>query len=515
MKEQIKHFIDIILGRNIIGENISNTSTPEINTRILKISHHSYEIDTSIFSLLYFINGKYKNLDSKTNEPSAISLTWSVSSQSPQKMGYYPSLSNATPAQRNGYFTWLSSNFSSNTDIGYFFILLNCIERHVVNNEKLNECVSLISRLINLTDNDSFKYYSSASIAYIYFQLNRKDIIANLNLDKCIVELRIIILQKLSVEDIINCARQVGFTNKRYINKYPDIFRDKLSEVLTEKFGENLFLCNFSNYDTISKKELHFSNISIREKAKKIFIPDPFSNEQFIEDVRSCLQEAHDQVKTSLKTKRKSSSKLTTHSNTTQKSQPYYSYIGATQKNNLPSYITSIKIKVLGRKRWNIKTGHPVSTDKQIISAYEALLSIQDKPQNDPEALKYMDPETLQQDMLLDYILPRFYKGLLFYRSGQWNEAEKEWLKLIYLMPYAIDKLAILYRKEKRYYDIVLITKEATKSKTIPYLYNRKFTNEDIAKAINDYKKHQVQDVSCLSENDFKKIKGDKNGIIR
>ena len=218
MKEQIKHFIDIILGRNIIGENISNTSTPEINTRILKISHHSYEIDTSIFSLLYFINGKYKNLDSKTNEPSAISLTWSVSSQSPQKMGYYPSLSNATPAQRNGYFTWLSSNFSSNTDIGYFFILLNCIERHVVNNEKLNECVSLISRLINLTDNDSFKYYSSASIAYIYFQLNRKDIIANLNLDKCIVELRIIILQKLSVEDIINCARQVGFTNKRYIN---------------------------------------------------------------------------------------------------------------------------------------------------------------------------------------------------------------------------------------------------------------------------------------------------------
>lgn len=515
MKEKIKHFIDIILGRNIIGNDSTNSySNLELKNNIIKISHHAYEINNDIFTLLYFVDGKYKNIDFQRNEPSAISTKWSISTQLPQKLGYYPSLSNATPAQRNGYLKWLSDNLPSDTDIGYFFILLNCIERHIVSNQKVDECASLLSRLMNLTDNDSFKYYASASIAYIYFQLNRKDIISNLNLDKCIVELRIIILQKLSVEDIINCARQVGFTNKRYINKYPDIFRDKLSEVLTEKFGENLFLCNFSNPDTISKKELHFSNISIREKAKKIFIPDPFSNEQFIEDVRSCLQEAHDQVKTSLKIKRKSSSKLTTNSDTTKKSQPSYSYIGATQKNNLPSYITSIKIKILGKKRLNVKTGHPVSTDKQIISAYEALISIQDKPQNDPEALKYMDPETLQQDMLLDYILPRFYKGLLFYRSGQWNEAEKEWLKLIYLMPYAIDKLAILYRKEKRYYDIVLIIEEASKSKTIPYLYNRKFTNEDIAKAVNDYKKHQVQDVSCLSENDFKKIKGDKNGII-
>lgn len=514
MKEQIKHFIDIILGRNIIGKNISNTSLPEINTRILKISHHSYEIDTSIFSLLYFIDGKYKNLDFKTNEPSAISLTWSVSSQLPRKLGYYPSLSNATPAQRNGYLKWLSENLPSDTDIGYFFILLNCIERHIVSNQKVDECASLLSRLMNLTDNDSFKYYASASIAYIYFQLNRKDIISNLNLNKCLVELKIIIQKELATTDLINCARQVGFTNRRYIKAYPDIFNRKLVEVLKEKFGESVFPCNFNNYDMIPKKELHFSNISIRDKAPSILIPDPFSNEQFKEDIKSSLQQAHNKVKILLKTKRRSQLNSHIKSNKIQNRNLYYSYIGATLKNNLPSYITSIKIKILGKKRLNAKTGHPVSTDKQIISAYEALLSIQDKPQNDPEALKYMDPETLQQDMLLDYILPRFYKGLLFYRSGQWNEAEKEWLKLIYLMPYAIDKLAILYRKEKRYYDIVLIIEEASKSKTIPYLYNRKFTNEDIAKAVSDYKKHQVQDVSCLSENDFKKIKGDKNGII-
>lgn len=62
----------------------------------------------------------------------------------------------------------------SDVDIGYFFILLNCIERHIVNHQKVDECVSLLSRLINLTNNDSFKYYASASIAYVYFQLDQK-----------------------------------------------------------------------------------------------------------------------------------------------------------------------------------------------------------------------------------------------------------------------------------------------------------------------------------------------------
>ncbi|MFY0445915.1 hypothetical protein ACOMNI_06155 [Lactobacillus gasseri] len=504
MKEKIKHFIDIILGRNIIGnDSATSYSHSELENNIIKISHHSYKIDDDIFTLLYFTDGKYKNIDFQRNEPSAISMKWSISTHLPQKLGYYPSLSNATPAQRNGYLKWLSDNLPSDADIGYFFILLNCIERHIVNHQKVDECVSLLSRLINLTNNDSFKYYASASIAYVYFQLDQKDIISNLNLDKCLIELKIIIQQKLSTTDLIKCARQVGFTNKRYIKAYPDIFNDKLVEVLKEKFGEKTFPCNFNNPDTMPKKELHFSNISIRDKAQSILIPDSFSNEQFKEDINYCLQQAHNKVKLLLKTKRSSHIK----SSTAQSSSPYYSYVGATLKSDLPSYITSIKIKVLGKKRVNVETGYPVSTDKQIVSTYDSLILIQDKSQSNPELLKYMDPGTLQKDMLLDYILPRFEKGLLSYRLGQWDKAEKEWLKLIYLMPHAIDKLGILYRKEKRYYDIVLITREATKSKAMSYLYNKTFTKKDIAKAMTEYKKHQLHDLSCLSENDLKNIK--------
>lgn len=188
-------------------------------------------------------------------------------------------------------------------------------------------------------------------------------------------------------------------------------------------------------------------------------------------------------------------------------SSPVLTYAGATLNKKLPKYITSVKIKVVGKKRLNAKTNYPVSTDKQILNSYEQLKMIKSITAPNPETLKYYDADDIRQNKLLDYVLPRFDKGLLLYRLGKWDEAEKEWIKLIYLMPHAIDKLGIMYRKEKRFYDVVLITKEASKSKTIPYLYATNITNEDITKAVNNYEKHKSSDKSILKSEDFKGLK--------
>lgn len=188
-------------------------------------------------------------------------------------------------------------------------------------------------------------------------------------------------------------------------------------------------------------------------------------------------------------------------------SSPTLTYVGATLNKKLPKYITSVKIKVVGKKRLNAETNYPVSTDKQILNSYEQLKLIKNTPKSDPEILKYFDADEIRKNRLLDYILPHFEKGLLLYRLGKWDAAEKEWIKLIYLMPHAIDKLGIMYRKEKRFYDVVLINEEASKSKTIPYLYATNITSEDITKAVNNYEKHKSSDKSILKSEDFKGLK--------
>lgn len=83
-----------------------------------------------------------------------------------------------------------------------------------------------------------------------------------------------------------------------------------------------------------------------------------------------------------------------------------------------------------------------------------------------------------------------------------------EWLKLIYLMPKAIRRLAVLYKKEKRYRDIIEIYKESSKSIFIARYYrgNEISLNEMVAAKIN-YTNHVIEDVSLLSDYDFNRLK--------
>ena len=80
---------------------------------------------------------------------------------------------------------------------------------------------------------------------------------------------------------------------------------------------------------------------------------------------------------------------------------------------------------------------------------------------------------------------------------GEWDKAEKQWLKLVYLYPKAVKKLGILYRKEKRYKDVMMVNYQASLSGTISTFYP-KDTLPTFEKAQDDYEKHKNKDESKL-----------------
>ena len=81
---------------------------------------------------MYFTDGQLKNIDSEVGEPSAISINFPVAEGQFQKLSYYPSYSGLTSEQRNGFLTWLTTDLSNVPDIGFAFLLLYCLERHIL-----------------------------------------------------------------------------------------------------------------------------------------------------------------------------------------------------------------------------------------------------------------------------------------------------------------------------------------------------------------------------------------------
>lgn len=70
--------------------------------------------------------------------------------------------------------------------------------------------------------------------------------------------------------------------------------------------------------------------------------------------------------------------------------------------------------------------------------------------------------EDQEEKAILDRVLPVYYFADLLYKQGKWIQAEYQWLSIIDDMPNKVgEKLAILYRKEKRYKNEVEIIERA------------------------------------------------------
>lgn len=138
------------------SETLSTQNSVPSDNNLIKIQGHNFLINPSIFKLLYFTDGPLQNIDPDSEEPSAISCNLPINiSDDFEKLGYYPSYKGCTPTQRYNYICWLGTDLSSIPDIGFAFILLDCLERHIVNNENVDQCIDLIVKLQSSIKNKS------------------------------------------------------------------------------------------------------------------------------------------------------------------------------------------------------------------------------------------------------------------------------------------------------------------------------------------------------------------------
>ena len=464
------------------------TAKPVVHEGNLVAGNKSYNINPKILPLLYFTDGQLKNIDSEVGEPSAISINFPVAEGQFQKLNYYPSYSELTPEQRDGFLSWLSTDLSNVPDIGFAFLLLYCLERHILHDEYLEESLKIISKLQSQINNGSFDYYSSTSIGYILFIHKRLDLLKYVDLNKCDIKLQILLSHRLSADQLISLATEVDFRNRYYIKEYPELFKKALIESLKREFGSEYFEYELSNIQKLKKEPYMFSNYSLRKDNNRpdLLMPDPLSDRKLCHDIYAELQKAHDQVKGFLEIKRAVESKK-----------------------------DKSKKKIAKPKRINSKTGYPMSTDKQIRNATEQLkLTRKFLKNNQISSYSSRSSQEKMEDLVWNNSAEKMDSADLEYKKGEWDKAEKLWLTCVAINYRAANRLRIMYQKEHRFNDAVQIIDFAIDSPVLRKVNNDSYVTDfkkKLETAEQKSMKHENEDQSKLSKEDFEKLNSDSD----
>ena len=478
---------------NVDQNDVPNTSKlptakPVVHEGNLVAGNKSYNINPKILPLLYFTDGQLKNIDSEVGEPSAISINFPVAEGQFQKLNYYPSYSELTPEQRDGFLSWLSTDLSNIPDIGFAFLLLYCLERHILHDEYLEESLKIISKLQSQINNGSFDYYSSTSIGYIFFIHKRLDLLKYVDLNKCDIKLQILLSHRLSADQLISLATEVDFRNQHYIKEYPELFKKALVEDLKRNFGSEYFEYELSNIQKLKKEPYMFSNYSLRKDNNRpdLLMPDPLSDRKLCHDIYVELQKAHDQVKGFLEIKRAVESKK-----------------------------DKSKKRIAKPKRINSKTGYPMSTDKQIKNATEQLkLTRKFLKINRISSYSSRSSQEKMEDLVWNNSAEKMDSADLEYKKGEWDKAEKLWLTCVAINYRAANRLRIMYQKEHRFNDAVQIIDFAIDSPVLRKVNNDSYVTDfkkKLETAEQKSMKHENEDQSKLSEEDFEKLNSDSD----
>ena len=478
---------------NVDQNDVPNTSKlptakPVVHEGNLVAGNKSYNINPKILPLLYFTDGQLKNIDSEVGEPSAISINFPVAEGQFQKLNYYPSYSELTPEQRDGFLSWLSTDLSNIPDIGFAFLLLYCLERHILHDEYLEESLKIISKLQSQINNGSFDYYSSTSIGYIFFIHKRLDLLKYVDLNKCDIKLQILLSHRLSADQLIALASKVDFRNQHYIKEYSELFKKALVEDLKRNFGSECFEYELSNIQKLKKEPYMFSNYSLRKGNNRpdLLMPDPLSDRKLCHDIYAELQKAHDQVKGFLEIKRAVESKK-----------------------------DKSKKKIAKPKRINSKTGYPMSTDKQIRNATEQLkLTRKFLKNNQISSYSSRSSQEKMEDLVWNNSAEKMDSADLEYKKGEWDKAEKLWLTCVAINYRAANRLRIMYQKEHRFNDAVQIIDFAVDSPVLRKINNDSYITDfkkKLETAEQKSMKHENEDQSKLSEEDLKKLNRDSD----
>ena len=284
-------------------------------------------IPKNIKDLLWFADSEYKNYEAPVKdrgqfisfmasdiEPSVIFTNLEVSAGTPDKLDYYPKYWDISPEQRYVYLNWLS-DISKPIEIGYVFLFYYGLERHILQGN-YKEAFETILELRKHHKNTSFMGYSQeillyACIMYNDFNLFKKFIESTPKSDIEINNLYIACLKNanlgLTADEIISLASLVEFKNKRYIKEEYECFHSNLQKGLQEKFKRDTFDLSNYNFDLNNKTDFTmFANFAgDLHQIRHIKIPSMFDNNNFKEDVKVLLTNAHEATKKELKQRRK------------------------------------------------------------------------------------------------------------------------------------------------------------------------------------------------------------------
>lgn len=442
--------------KHSIGVAQKNRSTQSVSTFMPSIPK-------DVQNLLWFSDGDNQNIDKSTEEPSAISYEFPLSTNVPEKLGYWPSYKGMSPSQRYSYLLWLT-NIDSSTDMGNVFTFFYGLERYI-RTSKYNEAVQMIERLKKYHNaNNSFDYYSNTALVYAAMLYKETKFLHKITPGSSSLLLLIAkgsLNGKLSAQEIMSAAKDFGWENNRYIKNNPDIFQNNL-EKLMKKVYSNKYYPIPQNITDIPMTDICLSNISLSPQTTSnserinnininmttrvlspliISVPDFSKSTNIMTDVYYLLKKSHDMTKESLKNMRKNGNTPLANKQTNSKNS----------------------------KRVNPNTGYPLSTDKSIKTAketYESVLNIKH------DYSMYNDPQFIHERKVSDIVLPHYSLGDLYYKQGEWDKAEQEWLSIVKLMgENVVTRLAIMYHKENRFKDEISIIEDGIQYGTNNEIY--------------------------------------------
>jgi hypothetical protein len=460
-----------------LGTQLSNAykdSMPS-NATVRTIS----KINSDVLQLLYFKNGPRKNISEQTEEPSAIDITLPISFNKPQKIKYFPSYEDLSSAQRGYFLNWLET-LNSVDDMGYPFLLLYCLERHIYDDNKVPQAVKTIKQLQQTFNNTSFNYYSSVAAVGAAEKYSNLNYLKGIDTSKLPTNVALFIKlsfkRKIDPDFIISRASDLHWTNKRYINKYPILFRTELIKHLIRRYDHPYFPAPVKiNKENIDSSPLTLSNYSLPEDQRIIQFPDLLNADEVGIKLTASLMDAHKHVKKYL-------------------------------KNHPEEYKSSDKTH---NRTFNANTDNPVAKKSSIERTRQQLDSIPNIDQDISNSKKRTLLESAQQfgtngaRMSLEryghslYIY-NFTLGEQLYKQGDWDKAEQTWLPLLVFNPSVAENIAKLYRKQHRYKDEIhlleLAIKEWIHSPFNTYHSSPQELNDRLQKA--KFKTHKQEDKS-------------------
>lgn len=296
-----------------------------------------------IKDLIWFADGPMKNIDAGQSvhrfsgcgitvtyavpgmeEPSQIFTRMPVeipeSAADVERPPYYPTYAELTPLQKGAYLKLLENPYDPNIDIGFVFILYYGLERHLLCGDT-QRALEVILKLRDVHSNKSFQQYSACAVILSSIYTEKGEIAVSFlrSLDKeheirnFPADLYLLCASSFNIPmfapDIVRMSSYLGFDNRLYIKKYPDMFNSTLTEKIEEmKQSNHLFVSDFLTENDINGMSRHeftvFANTSLKDI--KVRIPSITESGRMSVPVVELLQRTHDAVKAVVAEKRKS-----------------------------------------------------------------------------------------------------------------------------------------------------------------------------------------------------------------